>query len=475
MRDLWLVAAVLSFGWVAAARCQEGTASAPLPEGDNGIAARYLGDVGIEKDPAVVFADFFETGATKADNAWGAIVYTSQAENVHGGKYAMELTLPWPRPEKEIGLGMQHHFKAGFDVLYLRYYAKYGKDTELYHGGTHNGGSIAARAPGVPDAKPGIPADGRNEYTVLLDTWRPEEQVRSPGNLAVYCYHPEQRHQWGEHFFPTGETLPFGRARGSLFGKEFVSRPDVIPERDRWYCYELMVRANTPGQRDGRIAFWVDGKLIADFPNLRLRDVETLKANRIGLGLYTQNGKIQKPCTMWYDDVVAATSYIGPLLREKKAEPKPAASQTPKAPLPPDKPRPPAIKSEALAPWEAKLAERVARGIKDGQRPTPSMKVMGAREEPVKVVGTDEKSLSVDVRGGTLSLPWARLSASDRLNLARACLKEGVLEDHVLVAVFALADGRAELSEEHFAKAKAADPKGGEARVSEVRASLGLK
>jgi hypothetical protein len=33
-----------------------------LPQGDNGIAARYPGDEGIEQDPAVVFHDDFESG-----------------------------------------------------------------------------------------------------------------------------------------------------------------------------------------------------------------------------------------------------------------------------------------------------------------------------------------------------------------------------------------------------------------------------
>jgi hypothetical protein len=76
-----------------------------------------------------------------------------------------------------------------------------------------------------------------------------------------------------------------------------------------------MVKANTPGKRDGRIAFWIDGALAGDFTNLRLRDVDTLKANQVSLGLYTKNGAIKSPCTMWYDDVVVATSYIGPMAR----------------------------------------------------------------------------------------------------------------------------------------------------------------
>jgi len=311
---------------------QEGTraAAAPLPEGNNGIAAKYPGDSGIGRDVDVVFADDFEGAATRFDNNWGGIAYTQTPENVHGGKRAMELILPYPRPNKETGKGVNLHFKEGFDTLHLRYYAKYGKNTELYHGGTHNGGAILARAPGVPDAKPGIPADGRNEYTVLLDTWRSEEKVASPGHLAIYCYHPEQRHQWGEHFFASGKRAPYGGDPG-FFGPRFVPRPDLIPDRDRWVCYEFMVKANTPGQRDGRIAFWIDGRLAADFPSLRLRDVATLKANIISLGIYTMNEAIKTPCEMWYDDVVAATSYIGPVLKRKKSGPLRSAEELAKA------------------------------------------------------------------------------------------------------------------------------------------------
>ena len=178
--------------------------------------------------------------------------------------------------------------------------------------------------------KPGIPADGKNEYTVLLDTWRPDDKVASPGTLAIYCYHPEQRHQWGEHFFPSGKMLPYGGS-ASYFGPQFVPRTDAVPERDRWACYELMVKANTPGKRDGRIAFWVDGRIAADFTNLRLRDVPTLKANIVSLGLYTMNEMIKSPCAMWYDDVVVATTYIGPVLKRRKSGPAKSAEELAKA------------------------------------------------------------------------------------------------------------------------------------------------
>jgi hypothetical protein len=71
-----------------------------------------------------------------------------------------------------------------------------------------------------------------------------------------------------------------------------------------------MVRANAPGERDGRVAFWVDGGLAGDFPNLRLRSVPSLRANRVILSSYTSTQHADQ--TLWYDDVVVATSYVGP-------------------------------------------------------------------------------------------------------------------------------------------------------------------
>ena len=109
---------------------QGGAGLAALPEGDTGLAARYPGDAGIEKDAKVVFTDTFESGKTNGDNAWGDIVYTDQPENVHGGKRAMELKIVRPSNQKSTSIGMYKHFKAGFDALFLRYYMKFGKDTD---------------------------------------------------------------------------------------------------------------------------------------------------------------------------------------------------------------------------------------------------------------------------------------------------------------------------------------------------------
>jgi hypothetical protein len=161
-------------------------------------------------------------------------------------------------------------------------------------------------------ATPGIPADGTNKFLVEFEHWRGEAATPSPGQLNAYVYHPLQRDAYGDHFFPSGLVMP-NTSLPFDFGADFQARPEVIPELDRWYCYELMVRANTPGELDGRITLWLDGAVLADFGNLRLRDVATLKLDRFNLSFHAgsnPSGATRK----YYDNVVAATSFIGPMV-----------------------------------------------------------------------------------------------------------------------------------------------------------------
>jgi hypothetical protein len=282
-----------------------------------GISAKYPGDVGIESDPSVIFADDFESYATAEDLwlRWDNVYQVSQTriatepENVHAGKQAVEFTLP--QQTTELSNAVQKVLTNELDALYLRFHSKFDTSFDVV-GSSHNGGGISAHYFENGQATPGVPADGTNKFLVEFECWRGEATTPAPGQLNVYIYHPEQRSQWGDHFFPTGIVLP----NSSLpydFGPEFVSRPDVTPELGRWYGYEVYLKANTPGQRDGRITLWVDGELIADFPNLRLRDIDTLTIDRFNLSLHAGSnpaGVTRK----WYDNVVAATSYIGPMV-----------------------------------------------------------------------------------------------------------------------------------------------------------------
>jgi len=290
-------------------------AAQPLPEGDTGIAARYPGDVGIGLDPDVVFAEDFESVSGSSldfsdtwNNVWGFLEIVTAAGDVHAGAQAIKVTATEPMRSQ----GAMHDFGPGApDELFVRYYMKYHPDFPGMH---HTGIDIFAGAPGIGQAEAtGVRPDGTDSYQALLDTlspmfdWSPPGNV-PPGLLEVYCYHMDQLDVYGDIFYSTGE----GNGNLELFGDTFVPRPNVTPERGRWYSFEVMLKANAPGSRDGRVAFWVDGALAGDFPNLRFRTVDELRINQMIITTYVS--ELAENQTVWYDDIVAARSYIGPMV-----------------------------------------------------------------------------------------------------------------------------------------------------------------
>jgi hypothetical protein len=290
-------------------------AAQPLPEGNTGIAARYQDDQGIRADPDVVFAEDFESVSGSSltfsedwSNVWGLLGITTAAGDVHAGARSLVVTATEP----ERSQGAMHDFgTGGFDKLFVRYYMKYHPEFPGMH---HTGIDIFAGAPGIGQGEStGVHPDGTNSFQALLDTlspmfdWSPPGN-RPPGLLEVYCYHMDQLSNYGDIFYSTGE----GNGNLALFGETFVPRPNITPERGRWYSFELMLQANTPGSRDGRVAFWVDGSLAGDFPNIRFRTVDDLRINQVIITTYVS--ELSANQTVWYDDIVVARSYIGPMV-----------------------------------------------------------------------------------------------------------------------------------------------------------------
>jgi len=318
-----------AFGVSVALTVATATFAQSLPQGNTGIAARYPGDAGIGADPAVIFFDDFEsytgTAGLTATGRWNQAFQTSNLRlatepgNFFAGGKSIEFTLPKTTGEVSNQLGK--FLSPAQDTVFLRFYAKFDPGFNVL-GSSHNGSMISASYWDGAGSGPGIPADGYNKFFVAFEAYRDSTTLANPGQLEVYVYHPEQRDIWGDVFFPTGRVLPFDLTPGN-FGTTFVARPNVTPQLGRWYSYEVMVKANTPGQRDGRIAFWVDGVLAADFPNMRLRDTTDLKIDRVDISLHG-NGGILATSKKWYDNVVVAKSYIGPMSSSGAPAPLPA-------------------------------------------------------------------------------------------------------------------------------------------------------
>lgn len=283
----------------------------PLPEGNTGIASLYSTDANIQSHPDVIFADDFESygSANQLTTRWNQayqLPYTriaTESGDVYSGSKSLEFRIP--QQSAEVSNELVKTISPAEDVIFVRAYTKFEAGYNA-SGSTHNGIVISANY-----SNPGIPANGTNKFYVDVENSREGTSEASPGMTNLYLYHPEQRTEWGDHWYPDGRVTPFDLTPGN-FGAHFVPRPNFTPQLGRWYCYELMVKANTPGERDGRVAVWIDGSLVADYPNVRLRDVATLRIDKILLSLHIKSNTVRQNLK-WYDNVVVARSYIGPM------------------------------------------------------------------------------------------------------------------------------------------------------------------
>ncbi len=287
-----------------------------LPQGDTGIAASYPSDINIASDPKVLYFDGFEnytsvsqlTGSGNFNNYYqGSNIALDTATRFHGAK---ALRMRMPSSGGEVSNAVVKRIVPSRDTLFMRVYMRYQPN---YAGinSAHNGLRISGNYTG-----PGRRPNGRDFFLVNIENSRYRGEPE-PGYTHAYVYHPEQDDVYGEHWYPDGST-----SNGSQsFGPHFVARPNVVPRRGEWICMEVLVQLNTPGSRDGRIAVWQDGALVADWPNLRFRDVDTVKIDEIQLENGGQRSSQQND--KWYDNLVIATSYIGPMAIETSSRPHP--------------------------------------------------------------------------------------------------------------------------------------------------------
>ena len=307
----------------------------------SGIAARYPGDKNIASDPAVIFADDFESYATvdQAKAKWGygsglpRMRIATESANVFSGRKSIEFSLPVSTTE--ISCSLWKVLNPTQDTVYMRMYQKFDAGYNVPTS-NHNGIRLSAKYPEVAGQKP--PANGTGFFLFLLQNNMIKAGETPPGLTHLYVYWPKQRSQWGDHWYPDGTEVPYSSSIGNK-GEwlaypaqypDFKPMPNFQPHLNRWYCEELMVHANTPGKKDGEVKFWIDGKVVGDFPDLNLRSISTLKLDHAQLTLHaTHSERVNKK---WYDNVVIAKQYIGPMASASPIQSS-AAAQTLTSPV----------------------------------------------------------------------------------------------------------------------------------------------
>jgi hypothetical protein len=173
------------------------SAVTPLPEGATGIAAKYLGDTNIKADPAVIFADDFEsyTSVSQLTTNWSQLFqqqYTriaTEASNVFAGSRALEFRIP--QQSAEVANAAVKLLGTKEDTLFVRVYTKFESGYNAI-GSSHNGIAISANY-----STPGVPADGTNKFYVDVENSRDLTSEQTPGLTNVYIYHPETEKPMG--------------------------------------------------------------------------------------------------------------------------------------------------------------------------------------------------------------------------------------------------------------------------------------
>lgn len=306
-----------------------------------GIASRYRGDAGIEKDPRVIFVeDFEEVSRETLWKRWEAVTdregmsFSSDVPPGSAGRKSLLM-------ERHQGSGAQLYRRLpdkkggwGYDRIFARYYVRFDPDCgEIHHFGTCLGGNYPSTP--WPMVKAGQRTDGAKSF------WSGIEPFGKSWVWDFYTYWCEMR---GSP--PNGQT----------WGNSFIRNSNLKVEKGKWICIEQMIQMNDPDDSNGEQALWIDGKPVshlgkgfptglwtfdkftpgqggqgirwndekggpdrfsvpetgAPFEGFRWRTKKELNVNYVWLYIYTQKpaGHLIK---VSFDDVVVATEYIGPL------------------------------------------------------------------------------------------------------------------------------------------------------------------
>lgn len=274
-----------------------------------GLAEKFPADRDIQKDPAVLFHDDFEEG--ELGEKWDEV----NRRKVRGGKSeANPVTI---ESDREIARGNRSvrvqltkesyedvtfvkWLKPGHDELYMRYYVRYGKDYG-YHG--HGGSGFMADAGKGGFKGAGKAPDGDKFFWATLEPIGPREWD-PPGALIFYAYWWKMK----------------ADGRGNYWGNWFRPEPDQVPQKEKWTCVEWRVKANDAGKANGELDCWIDGVKCGEFREINWRSTDELKINKVQISLWLEPGSYERAGggstrTVWYDDVVVATKYIGPKKR----------------------------------------------------------------------------------------------------------------------------------------------------------------
>jgi len=98
----------------------------------------------------------------------------------------------------------------------------------------------------------GLKPAGDDRFSTAIEPWGDWGRNAAPGRWNFYSY-------WHE--------MEISRD-GKFWGNSFAVKDSQLILKSKWICVEFMVKHNTPGQRDGEQAYWIDGALMGHWKGI---------------------------------------------------------------------------------------------------------------------------------------------------------------------------------------------------------------
>jgi hypothetical protein len=233
------------------------------------------------------------------------------------------------------GSHLYRRLGKGYEQIFARFYVKFDPEcAPIHHFGTCIGGNNPATP--WPMVSAGQPPAGEKSF------WTGIEPFGASWQWDYYTYWCEMR-----------GSPP----RGQTWGNTFVHDKSLKIDRGKWICVEVMVKMNDVGESNGEMALWLDGKAISHlgkgfpkgkwvfdkfvpnqggesvrwnqskgdrenfrtaaggepFEGFRWRTAKELNVNFVWAYLYITKSPAGHVSKVWFDNIVVATSYVGPI------------------------------------------------------------------------------------------------------------------------------------------------------------------
>ncbi len=288
-----------------------------------GLAAKYPGDSGLAHDSLVVFYEDFESKNLpeifqRFDNTLNTagMRYSDKVPGFSQGRQSLEMTSVAGKNE---GGHLYKVFPAGYsDSLFLRYYIRYAGGGTYHHTGGRLGGynPVSKWPLGLAGKRPA----GNANFSVAF------EPLNDSKRLDFYNYWMGMR-SWTE-------------PPSTYYGNRFIQNAALQIKSDEWMCVEFMIKMNNPlSVSSGELALWIDGEKVIHlgpgypqgiwkkdnffpdstgkgFEGFRWRSDAKLNINWLLLQHYVTGDPAGHTGRVYYDHVVVAREYIGPLAKE---------------------------------------------------------------------------------------------------------------------------------------------------------------